>query len=53
MSEPRLYPADGVDTALVSASVGMGIDGAGLLCTIIAAPIVLGLELASLASLDL
>ena len=34
----------GIDTALVSASVGMSIGGAGLLCTIIAAPIVLALE---------
>ena len=36
------------DTALVSASVGMGIGGVGLLCTIIAAPIVLALEYGSL-----
>ena len=40
---------DGVDTALVSASVGMGIGGAGLLCTIIATPIVFGLKCTSLA----
>ena len=40
---------DGVDTALLTASMGMGIAGAGLLSTIIAAPIVLGLEIAALA----
>ena len=39
---------DGIDTALVSASVGMGIGDAGFLCTIIAAPIVLALEYGSL-----
>ena len=39
---------DGIDTALVSASVGMGIGGAGLLCTVIAASIVLALECVSL-----
>ena len=40
---------DGVDTALLTASMGMGIGGVGLLSTIIAAPVVLGLEIASLA----
>ena len=37
-----------VDTALLSASVWMGIGGVGLLSTIIAAPVVLGLEIAAL-----
>ena len=37
-----------IDTALVSSNVGMGIGGEGLLVTIIAAPIVLALECASL-----
>ena len=40
---------DGIDTALVSFSVAMGIGGAGLLVYIIAAPIVLALECANLA----
>ena len=40
---------DGVDSALVASSVAMGIAGGGLLLTIIAAPIVLGLECSSLA----
>ena len=40
---------DGVDTVLVSESIGMSISGAGLLATIIAAPIAFTLELASLA----
>ena len=39
---------DAVDTALLSASVGMGIGGVDLLSTIIAAPVVLGLEVAAL-----
>ena len=39
---------DGVDTALISAGMGMGIGGVGLLSTIIAFPIVLGLEIATL-----
>ena len=39
---------DAVDTALISASMGMGIGGVGLLTTIIAAPVVLGLEIAAL-----
>ena len=39
---------DSVDTALISASVGMGIGGVGLLATVIAAPVVLGLETAVL-----
>ena len=37
-----------VDTALISASMGMGIGGVGLLTTVIAAPVVLGLEIAAL-----
>jgi len=37
---------DGVDTA--SAGMGMGIGGVGLLSTIIAVPVVLGLEIAAL-----
>lgn len=40
---------DGVDTTLLTASMGMGIGGVGLLTTIIAAPAVLGLEIAALA----
>lgn len=40
---------DGVDTALLTASMGMGIGGVGLLSTIIAAPVVLGLEIAAMA----
>ncbi len=40
---------DGIDTALLTASMGMGISGVGLLSTIIAAPIVLGLEVGALA----
>ena len=39
---------DVVDTALISASMGMGIGGVGLLTTVIAAPVVLGLEIAAL-----
>ena len=39
---------DAVDTALISASMGMGIGGVGLLTTVIAAPVVLGLEIAAL-----
>lgn len=39
---------DGVDTALLTAGMGMGIGGVGLLSTIIAAPVVLGLEIAAL-----
>ena len=39
---------DAVDTALISASMGMGIWGVGLLTTVIAAPVVLGLEIAAL-----
>ena len=40
---------EGIDTFLLTAIVGMSIGGSGLLCTIIAVPIVLGLECASLA----
>jgi len=39
---------DGVDTALISAGMGMGIGGVGLLSTIIAVPVVLGFEIAAL-----
>ena len=38
---------DAADTALISASMGMGIGGVGLLTTVIAAPVVLGLEIAA------
>ena len=44
----RINAVDAVDTVLISASVGMGIGGVGLLSTIIAAPVVLGLEIAAL-----
>ena len=40
---------DGVDTALLTASLGMGLGSVGLLTTVIAAPVVLGLEIAALA----
>ena len=40
---------DGVDTAMLTASMGMGIGGVGLLTTIVAAPVVLGLKIAALA----
>ena len=40
---------DGVDTALVAASLGMGVAGVGLLSTVIAAPVVVALEAGSLA----
>ena len=39
---------DGVDTALLTAGMGMGVGGVGLLSTVIAAPVVLGLEIAAL-----
>ena len=39
---------DAADTALISASMGMGIGGVGLMTTVIAAPVVLGLEIAAL-----
>ena len=38
---------DGFDTAMVAASLGMGVAGVGLLTTIIAAPVVVGLEAAA------
>ena len=44
----RINAVDAVDTVLISASVRMGIGGVGLLSTIIAAPVVLGLEIAAL-----
>ena len=40
---------NGIDTALLAAGMGMGIGGVGLLSTIIAAPVVLGLGIAILA----
>jgi hypothetical protein len=40
---------DGVDAALITTCMGLGIGGVGLLTTIIAAPVVLGLEIAALA----
>ena len=39
---------DGIDTALLTASMAMGASGVGLLATVISAPIVLGLEVAAL-----
>jgi hypothetical protein len=39
---------DGVDTAFLTAGLGLGIGGVGLLSTIIAAPVVLGLEITAL-----
>jgi hypothetical protein len=39
---------DGMDTALVAISMGMGVGGVGLLSTIIAAPLVIGLEAGAL-----
>ena len=41
--------ADGIDTVLVTSSLGMGAAGVGLLSTIIAAPVVVALEAAALA----
>ena len=38
---------DGFDTAMVASSLGMGVAGVGLLTTIIAAPVVVGLEAAA------
>ncbi len=40
---------DGVDMALLTAGMGMGVCGVGLLSTIIVAPVVLGLEINALA----
>ena len=40
---------EGLDTALLTASMGMGCAGVGLLSTVVAAPVVLGLEIAALA----
>ena len=40
---------DGVDTAMLTAGMAMGIGGVGLLTTIVAAPVVLGLEIAAVA----
>ena len=39
---------DGVDTALLATTIGLGVGGVGLLSTIIAAPIALGLEVGAL-----
>ena len=44
----RINAVDAADTALISASMGMGIGGVSLLTTVIAAPVVLGLEIAAL-----
>ena len=44
----RVNAVDAADTTLISAIMGMGIGGVGLLSMIIAAPIVLGLEIAVL-----
>ncbi len=41
---------DGVDATLLAVSLGLGIGGVGLLSTIIAAPVVLGLELGALST---
>ena len=38
---------DGVDTAMACASLGLGASGIGLLTTVIAAPVVIGLEVAA------
>ena len=40
---------DGIDTVLVTSRLGMGAAGVGLLCTIIAVPVVVALEAAALA----
>ena len=40
---------DGIDTTLITVSMGLGVVGVGLLSTIVAAPVVLGLEAGSLA----
>ena len=40
---------DGIDTTLITVSMGLGVGGVGLLSTIVAAPVVLGLEAGSLA----
>ena len=40
---------DGIDTVLLTVSIGMGAGGTVLLSTIIAAPVVLGLEIGALA----
>ena len=39
---------DGIDTTLITVSMGLGVGGVGLLSTIVAAPVVLGLEAGSL-----
>ena len=38
---------DGIDTAMACASLGLGASGIGLLTTVIAAPVVVGLEIAA------
>ena len=40
---------DGIDTTLITASMGIGVGGVELLSTVVAAPVVLGLEAGSLA----
>ena len=42
--------ADGVDSALVTASLGAGAAGIGLLTTVVAVPIVIGLEIGAVAA---
>ena len=39
---------DGVDTALLATGMGLGVGGVCLLSTVLAAPVVLGLEIAAL-----
>ena len=39
---------DGIDMALATASMGLGVSGVGLLSTIVTAPVVLALEIAAL-----
>ena len=40
---------DGIDTTLITVSMGLGVGGVGLLSTVVAAPVVLGLEAGYLA----
>ena len=41
---------DGIDTVLVTVTMGLGVAGVGLLTTVIAAPAVLGMEVATLVT---
>ncbi len=43
----RVNTLGGIDTALLTAGMGMGIGGVGRLTTIIATPVVLNLEIAA------